>query len=78
MADRIRAGSARACASEPAKDGVRRSLRTGAVRPVEYESRALLLDALRRQRNAVTYLWAEDVEAVPELRVVAELWRERR
>lgn len=53
-------------------------LRAGAVRPVEIDSRKTLLEALRAQRNAVTCLWAEDAEATPALKIVTELWRERR
>lgn len=53
-----------------------RLLRTKGTRPHTYESEETLLQALRADTNAVTYMWASRVEDLPDLRIIVELWRE--
>ncbi|MBI5461468.1 MAG: hypothetical protein HY941_04700 [Gammaproteobacteria bacterium] len=53
-----------------------RLLRTKGARPQTFENETDLLHALQADPNAVTYMWARQAEAAPDLRILVELWRE--
>lgn len=44
------------------------------ARPPAYESQDELLDALRNNRNAVTYLWSDTAHALTGIKILGELW----
>lgn len=53
-----------------------RLLRTKGPRPGAYSSEQELHVALQANPNTVTYMWSDQAEATPDLRVISELWRE--
>jgi hypothetical protein len=48
--------------------------RQGWLRPVEFTTRAHVLEVLYSDPNAVTFMWLRDVEHDPKIRVVRVLW----
>lgn len=48
--------------------------RLGGKRPSTYADQKALVEALRGNSHAVSYLWQDQVEKVPGLRVVSVLW----
>lgn len=53
-----------------------RAMHGGGVRPALYDSETALVDALRADTFAVTYMWADRAAAQPNLKIVAELWEQ--
>ncbi|MBI5040749.1 MAG: hypothetical protein HZB57_06015 [Gammaproteobacteria bacterium] len=53
-----------------------RLLRTKGTRPQIYETEKDLLQTLLTDPNAVTFMWADRAESIPDLRIVVELWHE--
>lgn len=53
-----------------------RAMHGGGVRPALHDSETALVDALRADKFAVTYMWADRAAAQPNLKIVAELWEQ--
>lgn len=51
-----------------------RAMRGGGSRPALHDSETALVDALRADKFAVTYMWADRVATQSNLKIVAELW----
>lgn len=51
-----------------------RVVRTGKGRPPVYTDTHELIDALKADRMAITYMTREAASAMPELKIVGELW----
>jgi hypothetical protein len=51
------------------------SLRFGRPRPPEYDSYEALINELDHSPSAVTYLWREDAEQLPEVKILEVLWQ---
>ena len=49
--------------------------RAGGQRPLRYDNDTALIEALQRNRGAVTYMWAHDARRIPGIQVVQVLWR---
>lgn len=53
-----------------------RAMHGGGIRPALLDSEAQLASALYADRFAVTYMWADRAAALPNIKIVAELWEQ--
>ena len=53
-----------------------RVYQTGGKRPREYDRLPELEQALQRDPGRVTFMWRADAQAMPDVTIIQELWRE--
>jgi hypothetical protein len=49
---------------------------SGGRRPPDYDQLPALVAALQREPGGVTFMWKTDAQALPEVSIIQELWRE--